>query len=122
MIKEKYKFLEKKYNCLIFDENLAEVLPIADLFLATFSSTVAWSIICGIKTVIIDFYELNFKMYDFLTSVKKIDNKDAFVPELMDFLKEEVDFSKDWKLLSRDEMFDGKTTKRYIEFFNEIIA
>ena len=59
-------------------------------------------------------------MYDFLTSIKKIDKKDSFEGELVDFLKEKIDFSRDWRMLSRDEVFEGGTIKRYVKLFNEI--
>lgn len=120
MDRKKYEFLEDKYNCTILDERLADVLPIADMFVATFSSTVLWSILCGIKTVVVDFYGLNYTMYDFLTSIKKVDKKENLETVLKTTLIEEIDFSKDWKSLSRDEVFDGKTIQRYINLINEV--
>ncbi len=120
MDRKKYEFLEDKYNCTILDERLADVLPIADIFVATFSSTVLWSILCGIKTVVVDFYGLNYTMYDFLTSIKKVDKKENLETALKTTLIEEIDFSKDWKSLSRDEVFDGKTIQRYINLINEV--
>jgi hypothetical protein len=119
MDRKKYEFLENKYNCSILDERLADVLPIADMFVATFSSTVVWSILCGIKTVVVDFYELNYTMYDFLTSIKKVDKKENLKATLETTLSEDIDFSKDWKSLSRDEVFDGQTIQRYIKLINE---
>jgi len=44
----KYTFLEKKYKCKIARENLSDILPIADLFIATYSSTIVWAVLCGI--------------------------------------------------------------------------
>ena len=120
MDRKKYEFLEDKYNCTILDERLADVLPIADIFVATFSSTVFWSILCGIKTVVVDFYGLNYTMYDFLTSLRKVDKKDNLKTTLKTTLVEEIDFSKDWKSLSRDDVFDGKTIQRYIKLINEV--
>lgn len=120
MDRKKYEFLEQKYNCTILDERLADVLPIADMFVATFSSTVVWSVLCGIKTVVVDFYGLNYTMYDFLTSIKKVDQKENFETTLTTTLIEEIDFSKDWKSLSRDEAFDGQTIQRYIQLINEV--
>jgi len=57
-------------------------------------------------------------MYDFLTSIKKIDKKDCLKGELINFLKEKIEFSRDWRMLSRDEVFDGGTIKRYVKLFN----
>lgn len=120
MDRKKYEFLEDKYNCTILDERLADILPIADMFVATFSSTVVWSVLCGIKTVVVDFYGLNYTMYDFLTSIKKVDKKENLKATLETTLSEVIDFSKDWKSLSRDEVFDGKTIQRYIQLINEV--
>ena len=65
MNEKEYKFLEKKYNCKILSERLFDVIPSADLFVATYSSTIIWSILCGVKTVVVDFYEFNYSMFDF---------------------------------------------------------
>ena len=59
-------------------------------------------------------------MYDFLTSLRKVDKKDNLKTTLKTTLVEEIDFSKDWKSLSRDEVFDGKTIQRYIKLINEV--
>ena len=38
MNEKEYKFLEKKYNCKILSERLFDVIPSADLFVATYSA------------------------------------------------------------------------------------
>ena len=91
----------------ILEEKLVNVLPIADIFVAFYSSTVVWSILCGIKTIVVDFYDLNWTMYDFLTSIKKLHIKDDLVPVLKSTLDNEVDFSRDWHNLSKVDVFDG---------------
>lgn len=120
MDRKKYEFLADKYNCTILDERLADVLSVADMFVATFSSTVVWSVLCGVKTVVVDFYGLNYTMYDFLTSIKKVEKKENLEATLKFTLTQDVNFTKDWKSLSRNELFDGKTTQRYIDLINEV--
>jgi len=115
MDKNNYEFLESKFCCKILEEKLVNVLPIADLFVASYSSTVVWSILCGIKTIVVDFYGLNLTMYDFLISIKKLHIKDELIPVLKSTLDNEVDFSMDWHNLSRDDVFDGNTIQRYIK-------
>ena len=115
MDRNKYEFLEAKYCCKILEEKLVNVLPIADIFVAFYSSTVVWSILCGIKTIVVDFYDLNWTMYDFLTSIKKLHIKDDLVPVLKSTLDNEVDFSRDWHNLSKVDVFDGNTIHRYID-------
>ena len=115
MDKNKYEFLESKFYCKILEEKLVDVLPIADLYIASYSSTIVWSILCGIKAIVVDFYGLNLTMYDFLTSIKKLHIKDNLIPVLKSTLDNEVDFSIDWHNLSRNDVFDGNTIQRYIK-------
>lgn len=117
---KQYEFLELKYNCKILDERLSDVLPVADVFIATFSSTVVWAVLCGIKTIVVDFYNFNYRMYDFLTSIKIVRDKTKFNDVLIDALNKEMDFRLDWELLSRDDVFDGKTIQRYIDLIDKV--
>ncbi len=45
-------------------DSLTRMLPAADIFVATYSSTVRWSILLGIPTVVMDHYKLNYSFYD----------------------------------------------------------
>ena len=121
MDKNSYIFLEKKYNCRILNENLLDILVAADMFVATFSSTVLWSTLCGIKTAVVDFYGLNYSMYDFLTSVEKIDNKKNLKKILLRVLSSQVDFTCDWEMLSKEKVFDGNTAQRYVDLIAEVV-
>lgn len=120
MDRNKYIFIEDEYNCNILNERLVEVLPVADLFLATFSSTVLWSVLCGIKTIVVDFYNFNYTMYDFLETVNKVNQKSKLKKVLVNYLSKDIDFTSDWRKLSRDEVFDGKTMERYVNLIEEI--
>lgn len=112
MERGKYVFLEKKYNCRILEERLYKVLSIADMFISTNSSTVGWAILCGIKTVTLDCYGLP-KVFEDLSSIERIYDKNEFTNEMKRYLKQKVHFSHDWSILSRDEVFDGKVIDRY---------
>ena len=120
MDRNNYTFLENEYKVKILDERLADVLPIADLFLATYSSTVIWSVLCGINTIIVDFYDFNYTMYDFLDTVIKVEKKENLKNILEISLIKDSDFSRDWKNLSKDSIFDGKTTQRYIDLIKNL--
>ena len=117
---DNYKYLQAKYNCMIIDESLSTFLPVADMFIATFSSTVFWSILCGVKTVIVDFYCFNYSFFNFLTSVVKVNDKNVFEKKLRIAIQKDFNFTKDWKSLSRGKVFDGNTIYRYVELFRSI--
>lgn len=116
-----YEFLTEAFPCIILDEPLAEVLPIADLFTATFSSTVIWAVLCGIPSIVFDFYELNYTMYDYLDSVEIIRDKSELTSAYQRWLEGDApDFTADWQTLSRHEVFDGKVLERYLNIINQL--
>ena len=114
------KYFSTNYNSQIIDEQLASVLPIADLNVVCYSSTVYWSVLCGVKTVIFDFYKLNLKIFDFLTSVVKVNDKNVFEKKLRIAIQKDFDFNKDWKSLSMSKVFDGNSICRYISLFRSL--
>lgn len=119
--KHEYEFLEKARRCRILDEPLKDVLPVADLFLATFSSTVLWAVLCGVKTVVVDFYDFNYDTFDHLNSISIVQDKTIFVETVLRKLDNKVDFESDWSELSKDIVFDGSTISRYCDIIEEIV-
>lgn len=117
---KQYLFLEKKYDCRILKERLSDIIPIADIFVSTVSSTILWAVLCGIKTILVDFYKLDLSIYDFLSSIHIIKNKNNFNKKLLEIASQEIDFTEDWKSLSREKVFDGKTIQRYVELIKEV--
>jgi hypothetical protein len=122
MAHERYHFLESKYSCVILRERLADVLPVADMFIASYSSTVLWAVLCGIPTIVVDFIKLNDSSYDFLSSIKIVKKNHFFHTHLVSKLNQPVDFSSDWKNLSRDDVFDGCTMRRYLDIINKTMG
>jgi hypothetical protein len=120
--RDRYAYLEEKYACSILDGRLAEWLPAADLFLATFSSTIIWAVLCGIPTVVVDFIELNSGMIKNLTSPTVVNKREVLRDTLTANLNEGRDFTQDWNTLSRDLVFDGHTVERYAKLFEELAS
>ncbi|WP_044419399.1 hypothetical protein [Halarcobacter anaerophilus] len=54
---ENYSFLKHKYNLNIADENTMNILPIADLYVINYSSTIIWALLCNIKTIIVGYHK-----------------------------------------------------------------
>lgn len=113
--KVNYQFLMNAPDVHIINEELIDIIAIADLFTCTYSSTVVWAVICGIKTVVFDFYDLNYSMYDFLESISIVTNKVSLSNVWIECLDSDtIDFTKDWQQLSRNEVFDGQTIPRHL--------
>ena len=95
-------------------------MPIGDIFVATFSSTVIWAAICGVKSVLVDFYDFDVNIFDFLQSVQCVKNKENFLSTVQNRLMQKQDFSADWKRLSRDLVFDGGVINRYYTLIDSL--
>ena len=121
MKRDKYEFLENEFNCKILTERMFDVLPIADLFIATFSSTIFWAVLCGINSIVVDFINLDINMFNFLKTVKIITRKEKLESALEKYQNKDLNFKKDWKSLSRNNVFDGKVIERYRKFFLHVI-
>lgn len=118
---EDYAFLEKEYWCRIAQERLAEFVSAPDVFVANYSSTVIWAILCGVRVVVVDFYGLNYTFFDYLRSVVSIRDRAKLDAALQQAVHGPApDFSEDWRALSRDRVFDGRTIQRYLDVLREI--
>ncbi|MCG7489655.1 hypothetical protein MHN79_09135 [Vibrio sp. Of14-4] len=120
MIRSDYQFIELEFGCHILEERLANVIVVADLFVATYSSTVVWAVLCGINSAVLDFYDLGYNMYDFLNSIIKIKDKQYLIKGLKSGLIDHRDFSEDWFNLSKEDVFDGNTISRYVNLISEV--
>jgi hypothetical protein len=64
-----YKKLSEKYRAIIAHQRIYELLPTADIFVATFSTTVMYAVGIGTPSVVVDFYDLGYAVYDDLPGV-----------------------------------------------------
>lgn len=109
-----YKYLEEKYNCTLLPGRLMSYVSICDMLISS-SSVAMWSIVCGIETIVIDFWYKGsiFKVFSDLDSPVFVSSKDTLVKTIKQQLQNRTDFSKDWDKLSRVDVFDGNVSKRY---------
>ena len=87
---EQYRDLAGKYDLPISDEPLFRILPAADLFQSTFSSTVANAVIFGIPVALYDFYGQQFDMFAHLDGVEVSRSLDALQKSLTQLLSDRV--------------------------------
>lgn len=77
---EDYDDLEHRYRCRIAKEPLVDVLPAGDCFVATFSSTIRWAILCGIPAVVMDFWGFGYRTYEDFGGVLQVQDTHALGP------------------------------------------
>lgn len=107
MDREKYSHYPKQYHCQIADEPLKDILPYANLFVATFSNTILWAAMLRIPSIVVDFYGFHYSIYDFLASVQVVTDKTVLkkVVDTIDISNHR--FEKDAESLSTDLVFHG---------------
>ena len=114
-----YHFLEQEFGVHILQEPLREVLPVADLFVATFSSTVRWAVLLGVPTVVVDFYGFNYDLYDHLGGVVKVKDKGSLVSVLQRVLEDQEYHNhlrfEQQKAAQRIAPFDGRANERIVD-------
>lgn len=115
---ENYKFIEDIFDIRISDEPLKEILPIADSFASTFSSTVEWAVLCRIPTVVFDFYNIDYDMYDEYKGVVIVNNKKELSRILNEIKCNKIYYEKLRKGHRRKAKvlspFDGKCMSRVV--------
>jgi len=116
---DQYKFIEDEYNISISKRSLSEILPTADIFAATFSSTVQWSVLCRIPSIVFDFYGFNYTMYDYLTGTRIINKKNELLGELEKLIKDESYYAhmvaEQKRFSGYISPFDGRCMERIVK-------
>ncbi len=74
-----------------------------------------WSVLCGIRTTVVELYGLDYKMYDFLESIELFSGRFKFTEYLEKIKCEEIDFTREWLYLSGDKVFNSSVGNRYHE-------
>ena len=101
-----YSFLEKKFNCIILREPIHKELVKSKLFICINSSIAIWSTLLGIKTIILDFFDLDMSMFNNLKSLIYVNSFNSLKAELRN--KKSIDYTSDWKTLNKMELLNQK--------------
>ena len=67
-----YTWIENKYQVQILRKPLQDILVAADIFVASYSSTIRWAIGLGIPVINLDFWGFNWKLYENLTGYQTV--------------------------------------------------
>jgi hypothetical protein len=84
----RYLFLEEEYGLRLARERLSAILPAADLFLATYSSTVHWATLCRVPALVFDFYQIDFRLFDDLPGVVTVTDRKTLAAEAEKILRD----------------------------------
>jgi hypothetical protein len=77
-----YEQVAERHGLHVADTRMFEILPAADLLVATFSSTVAWASQLAIPSIVVDATNLNYRIYDNVAGIHVL-NDHASLAELL---------------------------------------
>ncbi len=120
-----YRELAGKYDAVIANQRIYDLIPICDFLVSTFSSVVVQAIGCGKPAIVVDFYGLKSSYYDSEPGVIVIKDRDDLVPTINRLINDRgyyqqlVDLqlrrSPEWVLL------DGGCTRRVVDELYQMI-
>lgn len=109
---ENYRFIEAEFGVRIIQENLSDVIGAARVFVASNSSTLSWANLCGVPAI--NLLGPTQDLHAFLSNVHAVKDYSEIPSKVQRILGEDVHcFKRDWELLSRAEVFDGKFVERF---------
>lgn len=120
-----YEFITKEYGIPLLNEPLKKVLPAGDFFLANYSTTVLWAILCRMPALVLSYFGWRFDVFDGYPGVKIIYHREELAEELGRFSTDEAFFKamvKEQK--NRRQEFapwDGMCAQRIIDIFLGVI-
>ena len=107
---ENYDLLQQKFNCIITKSPIQEEIVKSKLFVCMNSSIAIWSTLIGVKTIILDFFDLDISMFSQLTSISYVNSLSNLKKELND--NKIIDYSNDWKILKKDELSSSTSSTK----------
>jgi UDP-N-acetylglucosamine 2-epimerase len=114
--------LESKFGVHVLRQPMNEILPVADLLVASFSSTVRWAVLMGIPVLVFDFYRQRFNTYQNFEGVITVMEKADLPPQLHRLLDDEDYYRKicqgQMKAAARMANFDGESTQRIVKLLS----
>jgi len=120
---ETYAALARESGCCLLEERLSGVLAVADIFVASYSSTVRWALLMGIPTIMIDLLGFGYEQFAGLPG--SVVTRDA--TELRRVLQKLIADTGERDRMGREaaaqaagrEIFDGRVCARIIEALNK---
>lgn len=114
-----------KYGGIVAEETVAELLPLADLYVASISATIQWAVACSVPVINYDVYRYRYKDYMGLQGVLTIETKDAYTDALTRMIDDpcfRAARSADQCLVAgRWGGLDGKATERICNTLRHVV-
>lgn len=114
------------HGAIIADEPVAELLPLADLYVASISATIQWAIACAVPVVNYDVYRYRYTDYAGLSGVLTVEKPEAYANALERMLADggfrAARAADQRAVAARWGVLDGRATERICEVLEDLAA
>ncbi len=118
---ENYNYLDKHNVKVVKEERLNEILPIGDLFISCFESTIQWSILCEVVPIFLDYFNFGFDLSS-MSSCQIFKDKDKLNDEFKNTIKNLPKIKKKLQIDKHQYLpFDGNAGARILHHINNEI-
>jgi hypothetical protein len=119
---EDYREAAERAGAVISDRPLLEILPAADLFVATHSSTVRWAILLGIPTLVLDDFGVGANGMFEAGSVTFVTNRSDVKDRVRSMLAQAQVEQGNMARPPAPELFDGGSARRVVTLLESLTA
>lgn len=124
--RKEYEPLAMRCGVTITTERIYDVLPACDIFVATYSSIVAQAIALKKPSIVVDFYDLDYPLYEDTPGVMIVKSHEVFKNIIGQLLEDGDVYAKvvsDLKIQeSHWAILDGHNTARVVAELNNLIV
>lgn len=121
-IKQSLEALSQK-GLIVVDQPTIEILPFADLYIASASATIRWGIASGVPVINYDVYRHFYEDYDGAFGVKTVRAKNLFQSELSRMLDNPTYYEQTKKAQQKDSqrwgLLDGQVAQRFTNLVSQ---
>jgi hypothetical protein len=123
--REEFVYLEK-WGVKVAPHDTIDLVPLADIYVASISSTLRWAIACGTPSINYDVYHYRYGDFSDASGIVHVEKKPEFAREVARMVEDRAH----WEELHRRQMsdarrwaaLDGKSTERLVGLFDELYA
>lgn len=116
----------EQFNAIIAQQRYYELLPVAHVFVASFSSTVEQALALSIPTIVVDFYGLGFTRYDDTPGIVTVRDKEKLLPALQEIFGSDQVYGERVKILEKHAtdwaMIDGLSSSRVVDEMEKLVS
>jgi hypothetical protein len=124
--RERYQSLADRHNLQIAQQPLSEILPMADIFVASWSSTLRWSAMLGIPSINLDWAGQGYTLFAELTSLPMSRTPGDLEPLLSGFANDATGRQALGERLRKESSvygtIDGQAGQRILSLIENLVA